>query len=238
MENQPVYLIVGGSSGIGLEVARSLSSEGADVHVVSRQPGPLGDIQGIHHIAADVVEAPFPVDEVPSVLDGLVYCPGSILLKPFARLEERDFLNDLNINLMGAVKTIKAGIPALRKSTHGGAIVLFSTVAVKMGMPFHSSIASAKGAVEGLTRSLAAELAPKIRVNAIAPSLTDTPLAAPLLASEERRNASAQQHPMKRIGQPQDIAAAVRFLLKTESSWMTGQIIAVDGGMGELRLFR
>ena len=159
-------------------------------------------------------------------------------MKPFARLSEEDYLNDFSINLMGAVRSIKACLPSLRKNPQGASIVLFSTVAVKTGMAFHTSIASAKGAVEGFARALAAELAPKVRVNVIAPSLTDTPLAAPLLASEARQKAAAQQHPMKRIGAPKDIASMVRFLLQAESSWITGQIIAVDGGMGALRLFR
>jgi NAD(P)-dependent dehydrogenase (short-subunit alcohol dehydrogenase family) len=120
----------------------------------------------------------------------------------------------------------------MKRSKNGAAIVLFSTVAVQTGLPFHASIASAKGAVEGLTRSLAAELAPKIRVNAVAPSLTDTPLAAQLLSSDDKRSASAKRHPLKRIGTPEDIANTALFLLEDSSAWMTGQIIGVDGGLG------
>jgi NAD(P)-dependent dehydrogenase (short-subunit alcohol dehydrogenase family) len=149
-----------------------------------------------------------------------------------------DFLKDWQVNFLGAVKTIQACLPRLKKSTSGAAIVLFSTVAVKTGMPFHASVAGAKAAVEGLTRSLAAEFAPRIRVNAIAPSLTDTPLAQSLLSSEEKRKASAERHPAKRIGTPQEMAQIAVHLLSDASAWMTGQIIHVDGGMSALRTFR
>jgi NAD(P)-dependent dehydrogenase (short-subunit alcohol dehydrogenase family) len=168
----------------------------------------------------------------------VVYCPGSIRLRPFHRLKTQDFLSDLEINLLGAVKAIQACLPGLKKADAPASIVLFSTVAVKTGMPFHASIASAKGAIEGLTRSLAAEFAPRIRVNAIAPSLTDTNLAKTLLSDDGKRTAAAERHPLKRVGTPADIAAAAKFLLDDSASWITGQIIAVDGGMGAIRTFK
>jgi NAD(P)-dependent dehydrogenase (short-subunit alcohol dehydrogenase family) len=168
----------------------------------------------------------------------VAYCPGTIRLKPFQRLTREDFFEDLQVNLLGAVHIIKACLPNLKNSATGASIVLFSTVAVTTGMPFHASIASAKGAVEGLTRSLAAELAPRIRVNAIAPSLTDTPLAASMLSSDEKRQAAAERHPIKRIGSPQDIARMAVFLLSDAANWVTGQVLHVDGGMSTLRVFR
>jgi NAD(P)-dependent dehydrogenase (short-subunit alcohol dehydrogenase family) len=178
------------------------------------------------------------LEGLPDVVDGIVYCPGTIRLKPFHRLTMDDFLEDWQVNFLGAVKTIQACLPRLKKSTSGAAIVLFSTVAVKTGMPFHASVAGAKAAVEGLTRSLAAEFAPRIRVNAIAPSLPDTPLAQSLLSSEEKRKASAERHPAKRIGTPQEMAQIAVHLLSDAGAWMTGQIIHVDGGMSALRTFR
>jgi len=175
---------------------------------------------------------------LPDGLHGVVYCPGTIRLKPIQRLTREDFLEDLQINFLGAVHVIQACLPNLKKSPTGASILLFSTVAVTTGMPFHASIAGAKGAVEGLTRSLAAELAPRIRVNAIAPSLTDTPLAAGLLSSEEKRQAAAERHPMKRIGSAQDIARLALFLLSDDAGWITGQVFHADGGMSALRTFK
>lgn len=232
------YFIVGGSSGIGLEIVRTLHSENHALFVGSRSNEALSEFDGLHHLPLDVQADSIDVDGLPEILDGLVYCPGSIRLKPFQRLTIEDFMQDLQVNFLGAVKTIQACLPRLKKSPTGAAIVLFSTVAVKTGMPFHASVAGAKAAVEGLTRSLAAEFAPRIRVNAIAPSLTDTPLAQGLLSSEEKRKASAERHPAKRIGTPQEVAQIAVHLLSQASGWMTGQIIHVDGGMSALRTFR
>jgi 3-oxoacyl-[acyl-carrier protein] reductase len=162
----------------------------------------------------------------------------SFVLKPFQRLASADFQRDFEINLLGAVKVIQGCLKRLKKSPTGASVILFSTVAVKVGMPFHASVASAKGAVEGLMKSLAAEFAPRIRVNAIAPSLTDTPLAASLLSSDDRRKASADRHPLKRIGSPQEIAGLAQHLLSDEGSWITGQVFHVDGGMSSLRVFK
>lgn len=232
------YLIVGGSSGIGLEIAKALHEKSKTVHVASRSNDALTGLDGMKYIRLDVQAESFDLEELPDVLDGIVYCPGTIRLKPFHRLTIDEFLEDWQVNFLGAVKTIQVCMPRLKKSTAGAAIVLFSTVAVKTGMPFHASVAGAKAAVEGLTRSLAAEFAPRIRVNAIAPSLTDTPLAQGLLSSDEKRKASAERHPSKRIGTPQEIAQIAVHLLSDASAWMTGQIIHVDGGMSALRTFR
>jgi NAD(P)-dependent dehydrogenase (short-subunit alcohol dehydrogenase family) len=170
------------------------------------------------------------------VLDGLVYFPGSITLKPFHRLTREDFLHDFQVNCLGAAETIRQALPSL-KAAPSASIVLFSTVAVAQGMPFHASIAAAKGAVEGLALSLAAELAPKIRVNVIAPSLTDTPLAGTLLNTEAKREAAAKRHPLQRIGDPGQVAELADFLLSDASAFMTGQILRPDGGLSSIRTF-
>jgi NAD(P)-dependent dehydrogenase (short-subunit alcohol dehydrogenase family) len=236
--NMQNYFIVGGSSGIGLEIVRSLHQQNHAIYVGSRSNETLAEFDGLNHLELDAQADSIEVEGLPDTLNGLVYCPGTIRLKPFQRLTIDDFMADLQVNFLGAVKTIQACLPRLKKSPAGAAIVLFSTVAVKTGMPFHASVAGAKAAVEGLTRSLAAEFAPRIRVNAIAPSLTDTPLARGLLSSEEKHKASAERHPAKRIGTPQEIARVAVHLLSEASDWITGQIIHVDGGMSTLRTFR
>lgn len=225
------YLIIGGSSGIGLELARLQSQKGDFVTVASRR---MIEEPQINSLAFDVTKDEMNISSLPPTLDGLVYCPGSINLKPFHRLTDQEFLEDFNLNVLGAIKIIRATLPLLKNSEHPS-IVLFSTVAVSQGMPFHSSVATSKGAIEGLAKSLAAEFAPKIRVNVIAPSLTDTPLASKLLSSEEKKKASADRHPLKRVGEPKDIAEMASFLLSTKSSWITGQVFHVDGGMSALR---
>ena len=238
--NPMEYVIVGGSSGIGLEITRRLVERGDRVLVVSRSAatGSVDGLPGVRHLAMDVTQAQLDRSQVPEKVAGLVYCPGSIRLRPFQRLTQDDFLSDWQVNFLGAVQSIQACLPAIKKAGSSGSIVLFSTVAVGTGMPFHASIASAKGAVEGLVRSLAAELAPRVRVNAIAPSLTDTPLANGLLADDGKREAAAQRHPLKRTGLAADSAAAAFFLLDNSASWITGQVLAVDGGMGVLRTFK
>jgi NAD(P)-dependent dehydrogenase (short-subunit alcohol dehydrogenase family) len=225
-------LVVGATGGIGSALAKRLA---ADSHVWSASRS-AGDAQRDRSFAWDAVGADFPADRLPERLDGLVYCPGTITLLPFERLSEDSFRQDLELNLLGAVRVIKAALPALKAAPRAG-IVLFSTVAVSTGMPMHASIASAKGAVEGLTRSLAAEFAPTIRVNAIAPSLTDTPLASRVLRTERQREAAAARHPLQRIGRPEDLAALAAFLLSDEADWISGQVIHADGGMGSLRRF-
>jgi NAD(P)-dependent dehydrogenase (short-subunit alcohol dehydrogenase family) len=229
------YFIIGASSGIGRQLALQLSGEGHTVygtyhHHIAESNLPLLEY---HHL--NVLEETLSLDYLPEVMDGLVYCPGTISLKPFNRIKPEDITADFQLNVSGAIKTIQAALPLLKKSAHP-AIVLFSTVAVQLGLSFHTQVAVSKGAIEGLTRALAAELAPAIRVNCIAPSLTDTPLAASLLGSEEKREANAQRHPMKKIGRPEDIANMASFLLSDKAGWITGQIIHVDGGMGALKV--
>jgi len=236
MDKKNIF-IVGGSSGIGLELVKVLNDDHHEIYVGSRTADTLTEIPGVHHLPMDVTDETLDLETLPKTLQGLVYCPGTIVLKPFQRLTIDDFKEDLNINLLGAVKVVQGCIKQLKKSPSGASIVLFSTVAVNTGMPFHASVASAKAAVEGLTRSLAAEFAPRIRVNAIAPSLTDTPLAQNLLSSEEKRKASADRHPLKRIGTPQEIARSAAHLLSDASAWISGQVLPIDGGMSSLRTF-
>lgn len=224
-------LIVGGSSGIGFDLIKKLAKQGNQVYNLSRTAPEFTS----NHYPFDVTTDEFPTTLEVEQLDGLVYCPGTINLKPFRSLKLDDYKNDMDVNFFGAIKVIKACLPKLKKSAHAS-IVLFSTIAVAQGMPYHASIASAKGAVEGLTRSLAAEFAPKIRVNCIAPSLTDTPLASKILSSPERIEKSNERHPLKRIGQASDISSAVAFLLGEESSWMTGQVLHLDGGLSTLKI--
>jgi len=227
------YLIIGASSGIGKALANQLASEGHQVLGTYYNNETQGD-GNINYHSLDVT-TDFELDFLPKQLDGVVYCPGSINLKPFKRIKTEDFLADFNLQVLGAIKVIKAAIPALQKS-EDPSIVLFSTVAVQSGFNFHSQVAVSKGAIEGLTKSLAAEFAPKIRVNAIAPSLTDTPLAEKLLSTDQKRAANADRHPLKRIGTAEDIAGMAAFLLSQKSSWITGQIIHVDGGMSSIKL--
>jgi NAD(P)-dependent dehydrogenase (short-subunit alcohol dehydrogenase family) len=227
-------LIIGASSGIGLELAGKLKEKN-NIFAMSRSRGELSESENIKWKKFDVLNDELDTDFLPDHLDGLVYCPGSINLKPFRGIKVADVMSEFELNALGAFKVIQAVLPKLKKS-EGASVVLFSTVAVRQGMPYHSSIGMAKGAVEGMTRSLAAEFAPSIRVNAIAPSLTDTPLANRLLSSDERRDSSAQRHPLKRVGTPADIASMAKFLLSDEASWITGQIMAVDGGMSALKI--
>jgi NAD(P)-dependent dehydrogenase (short-subunit alcohol dehydrogenase family) len=231
MDNKKIA-IFGASSGIGLALARQLSQAGAQVYSFSRSEP---NISGLTHQTLDVTEKDFSNLQLPDSLDGLVYCPGSINLKPFNALKANHFQEDFELNALGAVKVLQACYKPLRASK-GASVVLFSTVAVQMGMSYHASVAMAKGAVEGLARSLAAEWATQhIRVNVIAPSLTDTPLASQLLSSEEKKKASNQRHPLGRYGQPEDIAHAAKYLLSEESSWLTGQVLHLDGGMSSIK---
>jgi NAD(P)-dependent dehydrogenase (short-subunit alcohol dehydrogenase family) len=220
-------VIVGGNSGIGQATAQNLKEQGANLFLYSKS--------GEGTEALDTSKDFETMPNLPEVIDGVVYCPGTINLKPFHRISIADFQQELEVNFLGAVRVLQACMKGLKKSDQAS-VVLFSTVAVQTGMGFHSGIASAKGAIEGLTRSLAAEWAPAhIRVNAIAPSLTDTPLASALLSTEEKKEASGKRHPLGRIGTPEDISASTVFLLSQQSSWMTGQILHLDGGMSSLK---
>ncbi|RME33330.1 MAG: SDR family oxidoreductase [Deltaproteobacteria bacterium] len=229
------YVLIGGSSGIGLEVAKKLDAEDNQVFVLCRHRRALPESDRIVHIPFDVLQEPFPEVALPvEAINGLAYFPGSINLKPFRSLKQSDFMSDLAINYLGAVRVLQSFEQALKKGT--GSVVLFSTVAVQTGMPFHASVAGAKGAIEGLVRALAAEWAPTVRVNAVAPSLTRTPLAARLLDSPRKEEAAATRHPLKRVGNPREIADAVCYLLSPEASWITGQIWHLDGGMSNIRI--
>ncbi len=229
-----IFIVVGGTSGIGLELTKLLSKE-HKVIVLSRTNKNLDGLSNIEFYNLDIKNSLENFPTIKETLNGIVYCPGTIQLKPFKSLKLEEFLMDLEINFLGAVKVIQKYYQNLKESKNGS-IVLFSTVAVQTGMPYHSSIASAKGAIEGLTRSLAAEFAPEIRVNCIAPSITNTPLAERLLNTEQKINASKDRHPLKRIGDPIEIAKFAYFLLSEDSSFITGQIFKVDGGISSLRL--
>ena len=225
-------MIVGATSGIGKQLAEDLVSEGYNVFSMSRSDS--NELTGITHIKYDALTDDWPSDQLPDAIHGLAYCPGSINLKGFRSLKEADFEQDFLINVIGAIRAIKGAQKALAKAEESQ-IVLFSTVAVQTGMPFHSSVAASKGAIEGLTRSLAAELSPTVRVNAIAPSLVDTPMAERLLSTPEKRNATAERHPLKMIGKPESISNLAFQLLSGNLNWATGQIFHIDGGMSSIR---
>jgi 3-oxoacyl-[acyl-carrier protein] reductase len=221
------FLFIGANADLAIEARKLIEKKGDKVIAISRNSNDFYP----DFLIGNAVTNELP--EITEELDGLVYFPGSINLKPFRSLKSSDFQQDFEINVLGAIHAIQFYAKQLKE---GSSIVLFSTVAVQTGMPFHSTVSVAKGAVEGLTRSLAAEFAPKIRVNCIAPSLTQTKLAGRLLNSTEKIDAMAQKHPLKKIGSTQDLANAIDFLLNDSSSWITGQILAVDGGMSTLKI--
>lgn len=226
------YLIIGGSSGIGRALVDKLLSGGHSVSVWAREQRDLPPT--VTFTSYDVTgEADPDKSTVPDKLDGMVYCPGSIDLKSFRSLKPPAFREAFELNVVGAVRCLQACERPLKKSDKAS-VLFFSTVAVQRGMPFHAGVAAAKGAIEGLTRSLAAEYAPSIRVNAIAPSLTDTPLAEKLLSTDDKRQASAERHPLKRVATAGEIAAMAAFLLGDEAVFVTGQIIGMDGGLGAI----
>lgn len=228
------FLIIGGSTGIGNHLARQI----ADKHRVyatynNHTPiTPENDRLSFHFCNVTDEEADFSY--LPEKLHGIVYCPGSINLKPFTRIQPEEFIDDYRLNVTSAIKIIQQVLSKL-KASGNAAIILFSTVAVQQGFNFHSMVAASKGALEGLTRALAAELAPSIRVNCLAPSITETPLSSSLLNTDAKKEANSSRHPLKRIGNPADIANMASFLLSDEASWITGQILAVDGGMSSIK---
>lgn len=225
-------LIIGGSSGIGLALAEQLAPQN-NVYVASRSNEALQHLD-VQHISFDATQDELDTSQLPDVLHGFIYCPGSINLRPFKGLKLEAFQSDFEINVLGAVRSLKSVLSLLSASGEA-AVVFYSTVAVQTGMPFHSSVASSKGAIEGLTRSLAAEFAPKIRVNAVAPSLVNTPLASKFLNNEAKMDKANERHPLGRVGSAKEIAQATVFLLGEESSWMTGRVLQLDGGIGNLK---
>ena len=228
------YLIIGGSSGIGKALVQQLVAAGHQVFATYNQHPVTESIPNVRYAHLDVMADTLALDFLPETLHGIAYCPGSINLKPFHRLKPAAFEEDYKLQVVGAIKVLQGALPKL-KAAGKASVVFFSTVAVQLGFNFHTQVAASKGAIEGLTRSLAAELAPSIRVNAIAPSLTDTPLAAKLLSTDEKKEANAQRHPLKKIGTPEDIASMATFLLTDQSSWMSGQVLKVDGGMSSIK---
>lgn len=227
-------LIVGSSSGIGYSLSKILSKNHRVFGTYCKNNHEeISHNTSLHYL--NVLDDRMDFSFLPDTLEGIVYCPGAINLKPFARIKEEDFINDYKLQVIGGIKVIQSCLPSLKKS-ESASIVLFSTVAVKMGFNFHSVVSASKGAIEGLTKSLSAELAPKIRVNCVAPSLTNTPLSNNLLNTPEKIDSHAQRHPLKKIGKPEDVAHAVAFLLSDESNWMTGQIIHLDGGMSSVKI--
>lgn len=221
-------LVVGGSKGIGKAIVDKLK---ATCHVIMISRSKIDDNDDITQFSLDVLD-----DELPDIekIDGLVYCPGSINLKSLTRLKIEDFQNDFNINVLGAVNVIKKYEKSL--VSNQASVVLFSTVATKLGMPFHASIAVSKAGVEGLAKSLAAEYATKIRFNVIAPTVTDTPLAARLLRNDKQKETMKERHPLKNYLDPKEVASLANYLLSDESKSISGQVFPIDAGIISLKL--
>jgi len=232
--------IVGDSRGIGAALREQLLEQGVRVIGVSRtgvqREG--GEHPNYQSLVFDAVAHPCDVSGFTDRLDGLVYCPGTITLKPLRGLRQEQFLEDFQVNVIGAIQTLQANHKLMQAGAANGAkpgVVLFSTVAVQTGMAYHASIAASKGAVEGLVRTLAAEWAPEVRVNAVAPSLTDTSLAATLLGSDAKREAAAERHPLKKVLEADEVASAAAYLVSEHAAGITGQVLHVDAGMGAVR---
>ncbi len=224
------YIVIGGSKGIGKELVRLLVSDNKVVNVSRTAPD-------FSHVNLEHVSCNILTDELPDVesADGLVYCPGSINLKPINRLSIADFKDDFEINVLGAVKSIQKYLSILKNGTNPS-IVLFSTVASKLGMPFHASIATSKSGIEGLVKSLGAELAPTIRINAIAPTVTDTELASKLLRNDKMVENMINRHPLKKYLNPKEVAEMASFLLSEKTTAISGQIFEMDCGIVSFKI--
>lgn len=235
-------VIYGGSGAIGSATARALAERGDELHLVGRDEEKLtalADELGAGYTVGDVTDAQLfsrVADETGDRIAGLVYAVGTINLRSVQRLTAEDFLADFRVNALGAALAVQAALPALKKSEETASVVLYSSVAARQGFNFHASMGMAKGAVSGLTLSLAAELAPQVRVNAVAPSLTRTPLAESLLSNEKMAASIAGMHALPRLGEAKDMAALTVFLLSAEADWITGQVMGVDGGRSTLRV--
>ena len=231
------YLIIGATGSIGSSLAEQLKKSGKEIHLVGRDANKtkaLSEQLNCKYTVLDVLENGF-IEKLKSEINeikGIAYCVGSIDLKPFRMVNENDFIKCMQLNLFPVIEIIKGYQETLKKNN--GSIVLFSTVAAQKGFTNHSIIASTKAAIEGLTVSLAAEFAPNIRVNCIAPSLTNSKIAEPMLKNKVLAEGIAKAHPLKRLGEGKDSASLAKFLITDESSWITGQIIAVDGGRSKL----
>lgn len=223
-------IIIGGSKGIGKAISQRLLANHSVVNI--SRTAPDFSHNNLTHYSCDVLSDDLP--EV-SIADGLIYCPGSINLKPFKRLSPEDFKHDFDINVIGAVKALQFYISSLSQS-ESSSVVLFSTVATTLGMPFHASVATAKSAVEGLTKSVAADFAPNIRVNAIAPTITNTDLAAKLLRNERMIENTIQRHPLKKFLNPEEVAAMAEYLISEQSKSISGQVFKMDCGIVTLKL--
>lgn len=231
------FVIAGGTRGIGLALVNRLRLQADRIDVYSRELDDLQEDATIRHHYCDFTADRSDCRDLPDIIHGAAYCPGSINLRSFRSLSVADFRQDLEVNLLGAVKFLQACQAGLLKNdpSSPGSVVLFSTVAVAQGLPQHASVATAKAGVEALARSLAAEWAPKVRVNCLAPALTETPLTARFFANEASRQALQAKYPLGRTGTAEDLAAAAEFLLSPDSSWITGQTLGVDGGLSNLR---
>ena len=226
------YFVVGGSSGIGAQIVDDLEKDGHLIFATYNK-NPQASRSNVKYHALDVTKGEIELEGIPDKLDGVIYCPGSINLKPFNRFKVQDFADDFALQVLGAIKIINYSMASLRRSD-SPSILLFSTVAVQKGFDFHAQVSTSKGAIEGLVRSLAAEFSPTIRVNAIAPGLTDTPLASRLLSTDKKRASLDDMNPMKRVGKVSDISGLAKYLLSDAAEWITGQVIHVDGGMSAI----
>lgn len=226
------YLVIGASNGIGAALTKKLAPH-AHVFGTYFSHEPEFALENVTFAKFDVLNDTYDDLDLPDTLDGIVYCPGSINLKPFNRFSENDILDDMRLQVTGGLSAVQKNIKAL-KNASDASVVFISTVAVQKGFAYHTQVSISKGAVEGMTKALAAELAPHVRVNCVAPSLTDTQLAGRMLNSEEKKETHGKMHPLGRVGEPEDIANTIAFLLSEQASWITGQVLHVDGGRSTL----